>query len=86
MVFRVPMETENWCWPLWKMGKMSVAPPKTHPRAILLITNPPKLWVSGLPSVGHYGKWQKMAITPQKCALEQNFQLLTSLKFGSPVF
>ena len=27
-----------------------------------------------------------MAIAPQNCVLEQNFQLLTPLKFGSPVF
>ena len=27
-----------------------------------------------------------MALTPQKCVLEQKPQLLTSLKFGSPVF
>ena len=26
LVFRVSTETENWCWPLWKMGKMAVAP------------------------------------------------------------
>ena len=27
-VFRVSMETHNWCRPLWKMGKMAVAPQK----------------------------------------------------------
>ena len=25
-VFQVLTEMENWCWPLWKMGKMVVAP------------------------------------------------------------
>ena len=25
-VFRVSTETENWCRPLWKMGKMAIAP------------------------------------------------------------
>ena len=45
------METENWCRPLRKMGKMAVAPQKMHPRAKLLITNPPKVWVSSFPSV-----------------------------------
>ena len=26
----------------------------------------------------------KVAVAPQKCVLEQNFQLLTPIKFGSP--
>ena len=31
-------------------------------------------------------KMGKVAVAPQKCVLEQNSQLLTPLKFGSPVF
>ena len=31
-------------------------------------------------------KMGKMAVAPQKRVLEQNFQLLTPLKFGFPVF
>ena len=66
------------------------------PRAKLPITNPPpplKVWVSGFLSIDGNGKLmlaimkiQKMALAPQKHILEQNSQLPTPLKFGSPVF
>ena len=66
---------------------------KMHPRVKLPITVPPKVRVSGFPNVDGNGKLVsaitedgKMAIAPQKCILEQNFQLLTLLKFGSLVF
>ena len=59
--------------------------PKMHPRAKLPITDPPKVWVCGSPYVGRNEKLvsaimknqQKMALTPQKCILEQNSQLQT---------
>ena len=37
-------------------------------------------WCQPLQKIG------KMAVAPQKRVLERNFQLLTPLKFGSPVF
>ena len=65
----------------WKNGSSS---PKTRPRAKLTITDPPKIWVSGFPSVNRNGKlalvimkkWKKMALAFPKSILEQNFQLL----------
>ena len=45
------MEMQNWCWPLQKMGKIAVAPQKTHPRVKLPISEPPKVWVFGFLSV-----------------------------------
>ena len=64
-----------------------------RPRAKLSITDPPKVWVSGFLSVDGNAKLVsaitengKMAVAPQKRVLEQNFQLPTPLKFGSPVF
>ena len=53
-------------------------------RAKLPINEPPKVWVSGCPSVDKNGKLvfaiMKMALTPEKCILEQNAQLLTPSK------
>ena len=73
-------------------GKNGCSSPKMCPRAKLPITEPPKVWVSGSPSVDGNAKlvsaiteMGKMSIAPQKRVLEQNFQLLTPLKFGSPV-
>ena len=75
------------------MEKNGCSAPKTRPRAKLPITDPPKVWVSGFLSVDGIAKLVsaitengKMAIVPQKRVLERNFQLLTPLKFGSPVF
>ena len=66
--------------------------PKMHPRAKFPITDPSKVWVCGSPYgdrnaklVSAIMKIRKMALTPQKCILEQNSQLSTSLKFGSVV-
>ena len=58
------------------------------PRAKLPIIDPPKVWVSGFLSVDGNAKLvsaitengEKMAVAPQKCVLEQNFQLLTPPK------
>ena len=47
-VFRVSIEKENWCQPLWKMENSS---PEMHPRAKLPITETPKVWISGFPSL-----------------------------------
>ena len=55
-VFRGLMEMENWCWPLWKMGKNGDSSPKMYPRAKLPITDPPKVWVCGFPRVDRNGK------------------------------
>ena len=74
-------------------GKNGRSTPKTRPRAKLPITDPPQVWVSRFLSVDGNAKLVS-AITengkngraPQKCVLEQNFQLLTPFKFGSPVF
>ena len=81
-------------------GKNGCSSPKTRPRAKLPITDPPKVWVSGFPSVDrnckigvcHYGKWENGHSSPK----EQNFHPrdpklpITDppdpLKFGSPVF
>ena len=64
-VFLVSMEMKNWCQPLWKMGKVAIAPqnmsshssPKMHPRAKLPITNPPKVWVFGFPVSMEMENW-----------------------------
>ena len=72
---------------------MAIVPQKTHSRAKLPITDPRKVWVSGFLSVDGNAKLVS-AITENgkngrstpKHVLEQNFQLLTPLKFGSPVF
>ena len=68
-------------------GKNGRSSPKIHPRAKLPITDPPKVWVSGFPSVDGNGKlvlalqkMGKMAVAPQKHVLEQNFQLPTPPK------
>ena len=73
----------------WENGRSS---PKMRPRAKLPITDPPKVWVSSFLSVAGNAKLVsaitengKMAAAPQKHILEQNFQLLTPLKFESPV-
>ena len=74
-------------------GRNGHSTPKTCPRAKLSITDPPQVWVSGFLSVDGNAKLVS-AITengkngriPQKRILEQNVQLLTPLKFGSPVF
>ena len=50
------MEMQHWCLPLLKMGKMAVAPKKTHPRAKLPITNSPKDLISSFSSVNENGK------------------------------
>ena len=74
-------------------GKNGHSTLKTRPRAKLPITDPPKVWVSGFLSVNGNAKLVsaitkngKMAVAPQKCVLERNFQVLTPLKFGCPVF
>ena len=41
-VFRVLMETQNWCWPLQKMGKMAVVPQKCVLEQNLQLPNPLK--------------------------------------------
>ena len=51
LVFQMSTEMQNWCQPLWKNGKYGRRSPKMHPRAKLPITNPPKVWISGFPSV-----------------------------------
>ena len=43
--------SECWCRPLQKMGKNGHSSPKISLRAKLPITDPPKVWVSGFPSV-----------------------------------
>ena len=50
-VFRVLTEMQNWCRPLWKMGKMAVAPQKCVLEQNSQLPTPPKVWVSGFPSV-----------------------------------
>ena len=72
-------------------GKNGRRSPKTHPRAKLPITDPPKVWVSGFLSVNGNAKLVstitengKNGRSSKKCILEQNFQLPTPLKFGSP--
>ena len=72
-------------------GKNGNSSPKMCPRAKLPITDPPKVWVSSFLSVAEMENWcqplwkmGKMAVAPQKCVLEQNSQLPTPLKFGSP--
>ena len=48
----------------------------------------PVFWVSTETENWHWPLWKirKMALVPQKCILEQNFQLTTPLKFDFPVF
>ena len=75
---------ENWHQSSWKN---SFSFPKTHNKAKLPITNPPKVWVYYFPSVNRDRKWalvimKKIALALQKLVLEPNFQLLTS-KSGS---
>ena len=72
-------------------GKNGHSSPKMRPRAKLPITDTPKVWVSGFPSVDGNGKLVsaitengKNGRSSQKRILEQNFQLPTPLKFGSP--
>ena len=83
-VCRVSMKTENWCWPLEKMGKMAIAPQKHVLEQNFQLPTPLKFgspvfrvltemhnWCQPLQKMG------KMAVAPQKHILEQNFQLLT---------
>ena len=77
---------------IMKNQKNGCNAPKMHPRAKLPITDTPKVWVCGSPYVDRNAKLvsaimkiRKMALTPQKCILEQNSQLSTPLKFGSAV-
>ena len=85
--------SENGCWPLWKMGKMAIAPQKRVLEQNFQLPTPLKFgslvfrvltetqnWCRPLQKMG------QMAVAPQKRILEQNFQLLTPLKFGFPVF
>ena len=74
-------------------GKNGHSSPKMRPRVKLPITDPlkfgsPVFWVST--EMQNWcrllQKMGKMAIAPQKCVQERNFQLPTPLKFGSPVF
>ena len=69
--------------------------PKMGSRAKLQLPTPPlpRGWVSGFLSADGNGEFVSfitkngaMALTLQKHALGQNFQLLTYPKFGSPVF
>ena len=60
-----------------------------RPRAKLPITDPTKVWVYSFLSVDGNAKLVsaimengKMAIAPQKCILEQNFQLPTPQSLG----
>ena len=83
LVFWVSTEMENWCWPLWKMGKNDHSSPKRRNRAKLWFSKCRWKWTI---DVGHYGKWEKWLVAPQKHVLEKNSQLLSPLKFGSLVF
>ena len=63
-------------------GKNGHSSPKTHPRVKLPITDPPKVWVFGFQVSTEMQNWcqslqkmGKMAVTPQKCILEWNFQV-----------
>ena len=67
--------------------------PKMHPRAKVPITNPPKVWVSGFPSVDGNGKLvlgimknQKNGSNSPKMCPRAKAPITDLLKFGSPVF
>ena len=49
-----------------KNQKNGSSSPKMHTRAKLPITNPPKIWVSGLPSINRNGKLVLTFIKNQK--------------------
>ena len=74
-------------------GKNGRSSPKTRPRAKLPITNPPKVWVSGFPSVDGNRKLVSAImengknghISP-KTRPRAKLPITDPLKFGSPVF
>ena len=66
LIFQVSLEMENWILPLWKIGKIVLAPQKRHPRAKLSITDPPKVWVYGFLSVNGNRKLASAIMKNQK--------------------
>ena len=78
-VFSVSMETENWHRPLWKIGKMALAPqkhileqnselltPLKYGSMVFRVSTEAENWHQQLWTIG------KMALASQKCILEQN--------------